>query len=347
MPSFVERLGALVLAPRRLARRDLGTRDGKASDDFLVFALVAILLEGAAALHRAADALAAGRTNGALHALVEVARPALPLLLLWVAGAALFSLFTIRAARRSPGELGARVAEVFVVASLLVSPVANAFNPGRVRYTLAALPWAMSAVWFGLALRESLEAPPEALPRLPASSKPAGRALLLAMIIGAGLHLREAYEAATAAPPVSTAARPGKAAPPIDLPLLDGGRFQLAAVKGRPVLLTFWATWCPPCMEELPALQRAYAARATNDPGAPLLYAINVDESGPTRTAAVQRVVQRFGLTFPIVLDDGPTSDAYAVMTIPTAVRIDAQGNIRAVFNRPLDEADLKDALAR
>jgi thiol-disulfide isomerase/thioredoxin len=340
-PSFLARLGALLLSPRRLARRDLDAHDGKASDDFLILAVLALILEGASALVHAASALAAGRYNGALRYLQTVAKPAVPLLLLWMVAAALYSLFTIRATRRAPGELGARVAQMFVLTSLVIAPLANALDPGSLHYTLASLPWATSAMWFGLGLRESLEPPGDASPTLPQTSRAGGVAMALAIVIGGAMHLVQSFRA-DANVPVSIAARPGRPAPRIDLPLLGGGRLELKALAGRPVLITFWATWCGPCIAELPELQRAYAARSDK---APLVYAINVDQQSPTREARVRAVVQRLGLTFPVALDDGPTSDAYDVTTIPTAVRIDEAGSIRDVFDHPLDASDLRDAL--
>ncbi len=273
--------------------------------------------------------------------LLAVSKPSVPLLLLWMVVAALYSLFTIRAARRAPGELGARVAQMFVLTSLVVAPLANGLDPGPLHYTLSSLPWAMSAIWFGLGLRESLEPAGDAPPKLPETSRAGGVAMALAIVLGGAMHLVQSFRA-DANVPVAIAARPGRPAPPVDLPLLDGGRLQLGTLAGHPVFLTFWATWCGPCLAELPELQRAYAARSDH---APLVYAINVDGPSPRREAQVRAVVQRLGLTFPVALDDGPASDAYAVTTIPTAVRIDVAGNIEDVFDHPLDASDLLDAL--
>ena len=114
------------------------------------------------------------------------------------------------------------------------------------------------------------------------------------------------------------------------------------ALRGRRVVLTFWASWCGPCMEELPALERAYRARGRDDA---LVYAVNVDEQGPARESLVRAVVARFGLTIPVVLDDGSASRAYSVATIPTLVRVGEDGRILAVYDRPLEEPELRDAL--
>jgi thiol-disulfide isomerase/thioredoxin len=75
---------------------------------------------------------------------------------------------------------------------------------------------------------------------------------------------------------------------------LQGGTLSLAAWRGRPLLLNFWATWCPPCIEELPLLDRFYQENSAN--GWQVL-GIAVDQQDP-----VQRFLSRFPLTFPVVL---------------------------------------------
>ena len=95
-------------------------------------------------------------------------------------------------------------------------------------------------------------------------------------------------------------------------------------------------------MKELPSVEKVYRARG---PGAPLFYAVNVDEPGPEREPAVKAVQARLGLTLPIALDDGAAAQAYSVQSIPTLVRIDAAGKIEQLFERPLDEAELADVM--
>ena len=74
----------------------------------------------------------------------------------------------------------------------------------------------------------------------------------------------------------------------------QGGTLSLATWRGRPLLLNFWATWCPPCIEELPLLDRFYQENSAN--GWQVL-GIAVDQQDP-----VQRFLSRFPLTFPVVL---------------------------------------------
>jgi thiol-disulfide isomerase/thioredoxin len=68
------------------------------------------------------------------------------------------------------------------------------------------------------------------------------------------------------------------AAPPIELPQLDGGRFSLASARGEVVFVNFWATWCPPCRDEMPSMARLGRELAERYPGKFRMVAVSVDE---------------------------------------------------------------------
>lgn len=117
----------------------------------------------------------------------------------------------------------------------------------------------------------------------------------------------------------------GTATPALQLAQLDGTAWRLAAHKGRPLLLNFWASWCEPCRTEMPTLEQL-AARHRAD-GLQLL-AINFQEG----EAAVRRFVQATQLMLPVLRDtDGAAARALGVNIFPTTVAINAQG--RAVFS--------------
>lgn len=125
----------------------------------------------------------------------------------------------------------------------------------------------------------------------------------------------------------------GDAAPELRLPLVDGDTASLADYRGRVVLLNIWATWCPPCITELPSMQRVYERYA--DRGLEIL-AVAVDLDPGERQAdgrvvgAVSEFVDRFGLTFPVALDPtGGTERLLEVNYLPTTFLIDRQGRIR------------------
>jgi peroxiredoxin len=125
--------------------------------------------------------------------------------------------------------------------------------------------------------------------------------------------------------------RPGQMAPGFELPLLDGGSISLAKLRGRVVVLNFWATWCKPCEDEMPAMQRLHAALA--GPGFELV-AVSVDASRDE----VAKYRDRLGLTFPIALDPGKrVSDAYQSYRYPESYLIDREGRILSRYIGPRD----------
>ncbi|MFQ5576854.1 MAG: redoxin domain-containing protein [Anaerolineae bacterium] len=143
------------------------------------------------------------------------------------------------------------------------------------------------------------------------------------------------------APPddAPTGPYPGAIAPDFTLNTLGGEAVTLSQLRGKPTLINFWATWCPPCREELPVLQATFAAR-----GDELNFlAVDVREDKGT----VQPFAERLGLTFPILLDrKGEVSTLYQVRGIPTTLFVDARG---VVVNRhvgPLTQAALDGYLA-
>jgi len=115
----------------------------------------------------------------------------------------------------------------------------------------------------------------------------------------------------------------GSRAPEFSLARLDGGEpVRLADLRGRVVLVNFWATWCKPCEEEMPAMQRLYEALA--GPGFELL-AISVDED----PALVERFRERLGLEFPILLDpDQRVAHAWQTFRFPETLLVDAEGSV-------------------
>ncbi len=132
--------------------------------------------------------------------------------------------------------------------------------------------------------------------------------------------------------PIPDVVSEGRPAPDFTAQTADGGSITLSDLRGRPVALNFWATWCAPCRVEMPALQAASERYA--DDGLAIL-AVNAGESAE----AVNEYMQELGLTFPAVLDsDGQIVDLYEVRVFPTTVWIDADGIIRAEHFGPLDD---------
>lgn len=137
----------------------------------------------------------------------------------------------------------------------------------------------------------------------------------------------------------------GELAPDFSLPSPDGeDLIALSDFRGRPVLVNFWATWCPPCRHEMPFLQSQYEARA--DIGLVVL-AVDVGEE----PILVQDYLRGTQLTFPVVLDlFGDIADYYRIVTFPTTYLIDRGGRIasvkRGAYSSEADVARAVDALA-
>ena len=126
--------------------------------------------------------------------------------------------------------------------------------------------------------------------------------------------------------------RPGQLAPAFELPRLDGGaKLSLDELRGRVVLLNFWATWCKPCEAEMPAMQRLANELAGTDFE---LIAVSVDAS-PDEVRAFR---ERLGLRFPILLDpDKRVASAYQSYRYPESYLIDRDGRILSRYIGPRD----------
>ena len=122
---------------------------------------------------------------------------------------------------------------------------------------------------------------------------------------------------------------PDHPAPDLALPQLDGTQRTLRALRGQVVLINIWATWCPPCRAEMPAIQQAYTAY--RDRGLVVL-GVNQRED----VAAIAPFLEKYGLTFPILLDDGQASARYQASALPSSFFVDRRGVIRAVYRGPM-----------
>jgi len=117
---------------------------------------------------------------------------------------------------------------------------------------------------------------------------------------------------------------PGDAsAPGLKLRSMDGGTFDLAAYKGRPVVLNFWATWCPPCVEEIPSLERLRALR--EDQGL-LVVTVDVGEA----PEEVRAFLEDKPVSFPVLLDEEAEAfRAWSAYAFPTTFILDAEHRLR------------------
>ena len=118
----------------------------------------------------------------------------------------------------------------------------------------------------------------------------------------------------------------GTAAKPFELPLLDGGAVKLADLKGKTVVLDFWASWCGPCRMAMPMIEKVMKEFAGKNA---VLYAVNIQED----TETVKNFLRSMKLDFKVALDkDGSVGKAYGAPPIPSIFVIAPDGMIGKVF---------------
>lgn len=133
----------------------------------------------------------------------------------------------------------------------------------------------------------------------------------------------------------------GRAAPDFRLERLDGGELRLSDLRGRVVLVNFWASWCGPCRAEMPEFARRYRGEEAN--GLTVLAVDLQEAAGP-----VQAFVDEFDLPFPVLFDrPGGVARTYRVNGLPKTVIIDRDGIVRAVRDGEVTPAYLDAELGK
>ena len=121
---------------------------------------------------------------------------------------------------------------------------------------------------------------------------------------------------------------PGFAAPDFELETLEGERLRLSDLRGEVVVVNLWATWCPPCRAEMPALQELYEKHREDG-----LVVVAVNATDQDSAEAARRFVAERGLTFPVGLDpQGEASRLYALQAMPSTFVVDREGVVREVL---------------
>jgi cytochrome c biogenesis protein CcmG, thiol:disulfide interchange protein DsbE len=175
--------------------------------------------------------------------------------------------------------------------------------------------------------------------------QPIQRRLFYALVLIAGL----AWMGISADPSGRSTAdvaapQAGFPAPDFTLKTPAGKSYTLSELRGSAVLVNLWATWCPPCRAEMPAIQRLY--EEYKDQG---LVVLAVNATNQDNPLAVAPFVAEYGLTFPILLDEtGDVSQKYQLRSLPSSYFIRRDGRIEeVVFGGPMSEALLRTRIDR
>ena len=178
----------------------------------------------------------------------------------------------------------------------------------RVVYPLAVIAAIIAVIWW-LDTRDDVPASP--------SGERYGPAQMPAALVTEGLTI---------------SAEEGALAPDFLLETMDDSELRLSDLRGQPVVLNFWATWCKPCRQEMPRFVEAYDAHAKEGL---VIVAVNLQEG----KGIVRPFAEDYGMDFPIAVDrDGEVGDRYRLIGLPTTYFIDRHGVIRSIYTGPFQE---------
>ncbi len=160
---------------------------------------------------------------------------------------------------------------------------------------------------------------------------------LLVLIAGAAWVALSANT--TSATNKTSAPQAGFSAPDFTLKTPGGEEYTLSELKGNAVLVNLWATWCPPCRAEMPAIEKMY--QEYKDQG---FVVLAVDMTYQDDPANIAPFIKKYNLTFPILLEEtGDVGAAYQLRSLPSSYFINRAGIIQeVVIGGPMSEALLR-----
>lgn len=133
----------------------------------------------------------------------------------------------------------------------------------------------------------------------------------------------------------------GNIPPDFELTTFEGDVIQLSELKGKKVILNFWASWCGPCKAEMPHMQNYYENHAADDNVEVIAVNMSTQERGGMD--GVQAFIESYGLTFPIPLDkEGTATLDYEIFTIPTTFMLGTDGTLAQKVIGPMDEKTIR-----
>jgi len=167
---------------------------------------------------------------------------------------------------------------------------------------------------------------------------------ILLLIAGAAWTILIAESTSVAATQGISAPQAGFTAPDFSLKTPNGETYTLSELKGHAVLVNLWATWCPPCRAEMPAIERMY--QEYKDRGF-IVLAVNMTSQDDA--FEVVPFIEQHAITFPVLLDETNTvATLYQLRSLPSSYFIDRNGIIsEVVIGGPMSEALLRTNIER
>ncbi len=160
--------------------------------------------------------------------------------------------------------------------------------------------------------------------------------IVVVAIVGAAVYLVSSSSSRSPGEWVKTVAV-GDVAPDFQLEDTKGNKVSLSDLRGKVVMVNLWATWCPPCIEEMPSMERLHEVMAGDDF---VMLAINTEQNGRT---VVPEFLQKTPYTFPILYDDeGVVQKLYGVYKFPESFIVGKDGKVVEKIIGPLDWSSLK-----
>ncbi len=192
-------------------------------------------------------------------------------------------------------------------------------------------------------LRSALAAPPRLAPGAERRrDRETIAAVLVLLLLALSVPLLRGIavpERTAVAEGAEAAALTSQIAPDFTLQTLDGASVTLSSLRGKVVLINFWATWCPPCVREIPRLVRV--AETYQDQG---LVVLGVNTTYQDDPAKVRQFAHDNGISYPVLLDaEGVASEKYPARLMPTTYLIDRSGKIVQNKVGEVDEATLNE----
>lgn len=171
-------------------------------------------------------------------------------------------------------------------------------------------------------------------------------ASVAAILVGALLLIRPSIESSRNSSvgligPANKTVQAGDLAPDFELAALDGRRIKLSDLKGQPVLVNFWATWCPPCKAEMPLIIDAYRAHQAGG-----LRVLAIDTTANDNVQDVKNFVAQHQMPFDVLLDvDDSVGGGWNTLGLPSSYFIDKTGKVVSVRVGQMTEQELNDSL--